>query len=174
MTLDPCYLTLMLTLGIETSCDETSCAVLKDRDTILSNIISSSLFRHQPFGGVVPEIASRHSLEQIDFVLAEALEEAKIQMKDLDLIAVTQGPGLIGSLLVGVSFAKALAYQLDRPLVGVNHLEAHLAANFIGKKEPSEFIGLLVSGGHTSLVQYKNNHYDLLKGIRKPLSSYWI
>src|SRR5438067_1542531 len=99
----------MLTLGIETSCDETSCAVLKDGDRILSNIISSSLFRHKPFGGVVPEIASRHALEQIDVVFQEAIGEAKVKIKDLDLIAVTEGPGLIGSLLVGISFAKALS-----------------------------------------------------------------
>jgi N6-L-threonylcarbamoyladenine synthase len=142
----------MLILGIETSCDDTSCSVLKGKDTILSNIVSSSLFRHKKFGGVVPEIASRHCLEQIQCVLEEALHEAGIKPKDLDLIAVTQGPGLIGSLLVGVSFAKALAYQLDIPLVGVNHMEAHLVANFFGAKEPKRFIGLLVSGGHTMLT----------------------
>ncbi len=142
----------MLTLGIETSCDETSCAILRGRDTILSNIVSSSLFRHKPFGGVVPEIASRHSLEQIDTVLNEALEQAGVKLKDIELIAVTEGPGLIGSLLVGVSFAKTLSYRLGVPLVGVNHLEAHLSANFIGKKAPEKFVGLLVSGGHTILT----------------------
>ncbi len=140
------------TLGIETSCDETSCSILKGKDTILSNIVSSSLFRHKKFGGVVPEIASRHCMEQIQCVFEEALHEAKIRPKDLDLIAVTKGPGLIGSLLVGVSFAKALAYQLGIPLVGVNHMEAHLVANFFGAKEPKRFIGLLVSGGHTMLT----------------------
>ena len=107
----------MFVLGIETSCDETSAAVLKDGDQVLSNIISSSLFRHKPFGGIVPEIASRHALEQIDTVLQEALTEAKVGLRDLDLIAVTSGPGLIGSLLVGVAFAKALAYQLQIPLL---------------------------------------------------------
>ncbi len=146
----------MLTLGIETSCDETSCAVLKGRDKLLSNVISSSLFRHKPFGGVVPEIASRHCLEQIDFVFKEALEQAKVKAKDIDLIAVTKGPGLIGSLLVGISFAKALSYQLKKPLVGVNHLEAHLSANFIEKKEPGKYIGLLVSGGHTSISYHES------------------
>jgi len=145
----------MITLGIETSCDETSCAVLKGRDEILSNIVSSSLFRHKPFGGVVPEIASRHSLEQIDTVFQEALEEAKVRARGLDLIAVTEGPGLIGSLFVGVSFAKALSYALKIPLVGVNHLEAHLSANFIGKTEPWKFVGLLVSGGHTVLSYHE-------------------
>ncbi len=140
------------TLGIETSCDETSCAVLKDGSRILSNVVSSSLFRHKKFGGVVPEIASRHCMEQIECVFHEALEEAGIQDKDLDLVAVTQGPGLIGSLLVGVSFAKALAYRLGIPFVGVNHMEAHLVANFFGHPAPKRFIGLLVSGGHTMLT----------------------
>ena len=140
------------TLGIETSCDETSCSVLIGKDKILSNIVSSSLFRHKKFGGVVPEIASRHCMEQIQCVFEEALQEAKIKASDLDLIAVTRGPGLIGSLLVGVSFAKALAYQLEIPMVGVNHMEAHLVANFIGVKAPKKFIGLLVSGGHTMIT----------------------
>ncbi|HRY85348.1 MAG TPA: tRNA (adenosine(37)-N6)-threonylcarbamoyltransferase complex transferase subunit TsaD, partial [Candidatus Omnitrophota bacterium] len=142
----------MLTLGIETSCDETSCAVLKGKDTILSNIVSSSLFRHKKFGGVVPEIASRHCMEQIECVFHEAVRQAHCKPSDLDLIAVTQGPGLIGSLLVGVAFAKSLAYQLGIPLVGVNHMEAHLVANFFGTPEPKRFIGLLVSGGHTMLT----------------------
>ena len=150
------------TLGIETSCDETSCSVLRGKDTILSNIISSSLFRHKKFGGVVPEIASRHCMEQIQCVFEEALHEAKIKAQDLDLIAVTQGPGLIGSLLVGVAFAKALAYQLDIPLVGVNHMEAHLVANFLGAKEPRRFIGLLVSGGHTMLTFCEKGKIQIL------------
>lgn len=152
----------MLTLGIETSCDETACAVLKGRDQILSNVISSSLFRHKPFGGVVPEIASRHCLEQIDVVFEEALREARIKAADLRLVAVTEGPGLIGSLLVGVSFAKALSFRLRIPLVGVNHLEAHLSANFIGQKEPRQYIGLLVSGGHTSLSYHERGRTMLL------------
>ena len=138
-------------LGVETSCDETSCAVLKGPDQILSNVVSSSLFRHQPFGGVVPEIASRHCLEQIDIVFDEALRQAGIRAEQLDLIAVTQGPGLIGSLFVGVCFAKALSFQLNIPLIAVNHLEAHIAANFIGHEEPEHYVGLLVSGGHTML-----------------------
>ncbi len=152
----------MLTLGVETSCDETSCAVLVGRHKILSNVVSSSLFRHQPFGGVVPEIASRHCLEQIDFVFAQALKAARVKAGDLGLVAVTEGPGLIGSLLVGVAFAKALAYDLEIPLVGVNHLEAHLAANFIGADEPSSYIGLIVSGGHTSLTHHEHGKVTLL------------
>src|SRR3989338_4278325 len=110
----------MITLGIETSCDETSCAVLENGNRIRSNVISSSLLRHKAFGGVVPEIASRHCLEQIDFVFEQALKEAKVKKENIDLIAITEGPGLIGSLLVGVSFAKALSYELEIPLVGVN------------------------------------------------------
>jgi N6-L-threonylcarbamoyladenine synthase len=152
----------LYTLGVETSCDETSCSVLKGKDTILSNVVSSSLFRHKKFGGVVPEIASRHCMEQIQCVFEEALQEAKIKPKDLDLIAVTRGPGLIGSLLVGVSFAKALAYQLGIPVVGVNHMEAHLVANFFGAKEPRRFIGLLVSGGHTMLTYCKKGKIHIL------------
>lgn len=153
----------MITLGIETSCDETSCAVLENGDKILSNIISSSLAKHQPFGGVVPEIASRHCLEQIDFVFKLALQKAKVSKKDLDLIAVTRGPGLVGSILVGLSFAKALSYQLKIPFVGVNHLEGHLAANFIGKPAPrSGFVGLIVSGGHTELTYHQNGFIRIL------------
>ncbi len=149
---DSVHRTPFYTLGVETSCDETSCSVLKGKDTILSNVVSSSLFRHKKFGGVVPEIASRHCMEQIQCVFEEALHEARIKPKDLDLVAVTQGPGLIGSLLVGVAFAKALAYQLKIPFVGVNHMEAHLVANFFGQPEPKRYIGLLVSGGHTMLT----------------------
>jgi len=162
----------LLTLGIETSCDETSCAVLEGRDKVRSNIVSSSLPRHQPFGGVVPEIASRHCLEQIDLVFDQALKQASVKPQDLDLIAVTKGPGLIGSLLVGVSFAKSLSYRLGIPLVPVNHLDAHLEACFIsneGKfalshppKRPSKFIGLLVSGGHTSISLHRGRKINLL------------
>lgn len=152
----------MITLGIETSCDETSCAVLEGKNRILSNIVSSSLFRHKPFGGVVPEIASRHSLEQIDVVYQEALTQAGVSPDRIDLIAVTQGPGLIGSLFVGVSFAKALSYELGKPLVGVNHLEAHISANFIEHEEPEKYIGLLVSGGHTSISYHAGGKVKIL------------
>ena len=152
----------MYTLGIETSCDETACAVLEGGDRILANVISSSLARHKPFGGVVPEIASRHCLEAIDLVYQRALRKARIRPEHIDLIAVTRGPGLIGSIFVGVSFAKALSYALNIPFVGVNHLEAHLEANFIGTKKPRTFVGLIVSGGHTSLVCVRSNRYRLL------------
>ncbi len=152
----------MYTLGIETSCDETACAVLKNDNQIVANVISSSLARHIPFGGVVPEIASRHCLEVIDYVYEAALKEAGIDQKQIDLIAVTRGPGLIGSIFVGISFAKALSFSLGAPMIGVNHIEAHLEANFISNPKPASFIGLIVSGGHTSLLRYSKNRYELL------------
>ncbi len=153
----------MLTLGIETSCDETSCAVLENGGRILSNVVSSSLARHRPFGGVVPEIASRHCLEQMNLVFEAALREAKVSKGKINLIAVTRGPGLVGSLLVGLSFAKALAYQLKVPFIGVNHLEAHLAANFISNPLPEAgFVGLIVSGGHTEITYHRNGTVKIL------------
>ena len=125
----------MLTLAIETSCDETSCAVIKDGRQVLSNIISSQIDIHKRFGGVVPEIASRKHIESINNILQEALDTAEVGFKDIDLIAVTRGPGLIGALLVGLSTAKALAYGLNIPIVGVNHIEGHVCANFIDHKD---------------------------------------
>lgn len=153
----------MLTLGIETSCDETAAAVLEGEKKVLSNIISSSIAKHKPFGGVVPEIASRHHLENIDRVVETALKEAAVSLNEIDLVAVTQGPGLIGALLVGVSFAKTLAYAMGKPLVGVNHLEAHLEANFIDEEEPDDlYVGLVVSGGHTHLVICEGGTYRVI------------
>lgn len=152
----------MYTLGIETSCDETACAVLKNDKHILSNVVTSSLAKHQKFGGVVPEIASRHSLEAIDYVYHRALKEAGIDQTQIDLIAVTRGPGLIGSIFVGVSFAKALSFSIGAPLIGVNHIEAHLEANFISNPKPASFIGLIVSGGHTSLLRFRRGRYQLI------------
>ncbi|TJX14906.1 tRNA (adenosine(37)-N6)-threonylcarbamoyltransferase complex transferase subunit TsaD [Tissierella creatinini] len=144
----------MYILAIETSCDETSCAVLKDGREVLSNIISSQIDIHKKFGGVVPEIASRKHIESINNILQEALDKAGVTFKDIDLVAVTKGPGLVGALLVGLSAAKAIAYGLDIPLIGVNHIEGHVCANFIEHKnlEPP-FTCLIVSGGHTYLIQ---------------------
>ncbi len=151
---------LMLTLAIETSCDETSCAVIKDGREILSNIISSQIEIHKKFGGVVPEIASRKHIESIDNILQESLDEAGISFKDIDLIAVTQGPGLVGALLVGLSTAKALAYGLDIPIIGVNHIQGHVCANFIEHKDlEPPFTGLIVSGGHSYLI-HANGYTD--------------
>lgn len=143
----------MLALGIETSCDETACAVLEDGDKVLSNVIGSSLPLHRRFGGVVPEIACRAHVESINYILDQALRQAGVNLEELDLVAVTYGPGLVGALLVGISVAKAISFSRGLPLVGVNHLEAHLEVNFLnGTKPKAPFIGLVISGGHTSLV----------------------
>ena len=119
----------MITLAIETSCDETSVALIKDGREVLSNIISSQIAIHREYGGVVPEIASRKHIENIDAIIEESLTTAGLSFKDIDFISVTQGPGLIGALLVGLASAKALAYALDMPIVGVNHIEGHICAN---------------------------------------------
>ncbi len=142
----------MRILAIETSCDETAAAVLEDRTKVLSNVIGSQMAIHAPYGGVVPELASREHIRQISPIVRQALGHAGATLESLDGLAVTQGPGLIGSLLVGVSFAKTLAYSLDRPLVNINHLEGHLFSPLI--EHPNiQFpaLGLIVSGGHTSL-----------------------
>ena len=142
----------MLILGIETSCDETSAAVLKDGNEILSNIILSQDEIHSPYGGVVPELASRQHIKTIDLIVEESLRKAKVRLEDIDLYAVTQGPGLIGSLLVGLSFAKSLAFYFNKPIIGINHIEAHIHAAFLENSEiPFPCLGLIVSGGHTSL-----------------------
>lgn len=157
-----------LTLAIETSCDETSAAVIVNGREILANIISSQIPVHQKFGGVVPEIASRKHIEQVIRVVDACLKEAGVTLKEIDHIGVTYGPGLVGALLVGVAAAKALAYTLDIPLVGVNHLEGHIFANFLAHpnlKPP--FAALVVSGGHTSLVHVKDyNDFALLGQTR--------
>lgn len=142
----------MNVLGIETSCDETSAALVRNGSTVLSNIISSSIKFHKKYGGVIPEIASRLQLETITQVTDECIKESGIARKDVDLISVTSGPGLLGSLLVGISFARALSFGLGLPLIGVNHIYAHIYANFLNHKSLSmPFIGLIISGGHTSL-----------------------
>jgi N6-L-threonylcarbamoyladenine synthase len=145
----------MLILGLETSCDETSAAVVRDGLTILSNIVASQAALHDLYGGVVPELASRRHVETVVPVVREALAKAGIGPSDLDGIAVTNGPGLIGALLVGLSFAKAFAWTLDLPLVGVNHLEGHLAAILLEGGIAYPHVALLVSGGHTSLYRVK-------------------
>jgi len=142
----------MITLGIETSCDETSVAVVRDFEEILSNIILSQLV-HAGFGGVVPEIASREHLKAVVTVFEQAMAKAGIGPEDIDLITATYGPGLVGALLVGLNFGKGLAYGYDKPFVAVNHLEGHIAANFIMHKNlPDKHLTLIISGGHTSLV----------------------
>jgi N6-L-threonylcarbamoyladenine synthase len=144
----------MLVLAIETSCDDTGAAVVLNGREILSNIVSSQVSIHQKYGGVVPELASRKHIESIVPIVTEALKTAKVTLKDINGIAVTQGPGLVGSLLVGLSFAKSLSFVTGLPFVGVNHIEAHLSAIFLEEKPPKfPFIGLVVSGGHTSLFR---------------------
>jgi N6-L-threonylcarbamoyladenine synthase len=143
----------MLVLGIESSCDETSAAVVEDGRRILSNIVASQDAVHAPYGGVVPELASRQHLKKIGPVVDRALEDASVSLSDIDALAVTQGPGLIGSLLVGVSFAKSVAYARGLPLVAVDHIEGHIRAVYLESPEPIPHpaVSLVVSGGHTSL-----------------------
>lgn len=142
----------MIVLGIESSCDETAAAVVRDGKQILSSIISSQIELHKPYGGVVPELASREHLNKIEPIIRKSLEEANVELKDIDAIAVTQGPGLIGSLLVGVSYAKSLALALGKPFVGVNHIEGHVYSVAF-ENPPIQYpaLALIVSGGHTNL-----------------------
>ncbi len=153
-----------LILGIETSCDETAAAIVEDGKKIISNVVASQISIHQKYGGVVPEIASRKHMEDIIPVIDKALDESGKKITDLSAIAVTYGPGLIGSLLVGLSVAKAMAYAQNIPLIGVNHLEAHIYANFLEHNEITPpLICLIVSGGHTSLVYIRHfGEYELL------------
>ena len=158
----------ILTLGIESSCDETSVAVVKNGREVLSNVINSQIKIHEKFGGVVPEIASRNHVEAISSVAKKALEEVKISFEDIDNIACTYGPGLVGALLVGVSYAKGLSYALDKTLIGTNHIEGHIAANYITHKNlKPPFICLIMSGGHTHLVHIKDyNDFEILGKTR--------
>lgn len=143
----------ILILAIESSCDETAAAVIKNGREVLSNIISSQIDIHTLYGGVVPEIASRKHVENINPVIKQALEQAEVTMEEIDAIGVTYGPGLVGALLVGVAEAKAIAFALEKPLVGVHHIEGHISANYIANADlEPPFICLVVSGGHTHLV----------------------
>ena len=151
-------------LGIETSCDETAAAVIKNGREILSNVIYSQIETHTIYGGVVPEIASRKHIEAVVPVVREALSQASMKIEDVSAVAVTYGPGLVGPLLVGVSYAKAYAYGCGKPLIGVHHIEGHIAANYIENKElEPPFMCLIVSGGHTHLVNVKDyGVYEIL------------
>ncbi len=147
----------ILVLGIETSCDETSVSVVKNGREVLSNIINSQIDIHTEYGGVVPEIASRCHTEVINQITKQALKEANVKMNDIDIICCTYGPGLVGALLVGVSYAKGLAYANNKPLVGVNHIEGHIAANYITYKDlKPPFLCLMMSGGNTQIVYVKD------------------
>ena len=158
----------MLTLGIETSCDDTAAAVLRDSDLLLSSVLSSQDQIHTRFGGVVPELASRQHLESIVPIVNEALERAEVTLQEIDLIAVTQGPGLIGSLLVGFSYAKALSYVTRIPFVGVDHMAGHLLAVFLEEEKPTfPYIALIVSGGTSSIyLAQSHTSFSLLGRTR--------
>jgi len=158
----------ILILAIESSCDETAASVVKNGREVLSNIISSQIDIHTLYGGVVPEIASRKHIERINRVVTAALEEAHVKKEDLTAIAVTYGPGLVGALLVGVSFAKAYAWALKKPLIGVHHIEGHICANYIENKElEPPFMCLVVSGGHSHLVKVVDyGEYEILGRTR--------
>jgi N6-L-threonylcarbamoyladenine synthase len=144
----------MLVLGIETTCDETACAIVKDGHTILSNVISSQIDLHAEYGGVVPELSCRRHVDVIMSVIQQALLEASVGLEDIDLIAVAYGPGLVGALLIGLTSAKTLSLALGKPFIGVNHVEAHLYAAMMSKDLSIQFpcLGVVLSGGHTALV----------------------
>lgn len=158
----------VLILAIESSCDETAAAVVKNGRYVLSNIISSQIDLHKLYGGVVPEIASRKHIENIDAVITEALRQADTVIEDIDAIAVTYGPGLVGALLVGVAEAKALAFATGKPLIGVHHIEGHISANYIENVEfCPPYIALVVSGGHSHLLYVKDyGEYEILGRTR--------
>lgn len=158
----------ILILGIESSCDETSVSVVRNGREVLSNVINSQIDIHKEYGGVVPEIASRCHTEVINQITKQAVKEAGIKLNDIDAIAVTQGPGLVGALLVGVSYAKGLSYVLKKPLVGTNHIEGHIAGNYLTYPElKPPFLCLIISGGHTHLVKVSDyNEFEILGKTR--------
>ena len=158
----------ILVLGIESSCDETSVAVVKNGREVLSNVIDTQIPIHEKYGGVVPEIASRNHIEAISRVTKKAIQEAGIKFKDIDVIAPTYGPGLVGALLVGLSYGKALSYSLNKPLIGVNHIQGHIAANYITYKElVPPFLCVLISGGNTQIINVKDyTEFEMLGKTR--------
>ncbi|PKG22716.1 tRNA (adenosine(37)-N6)-threonylcarbamoyltransferase complex transferase subunit TsaD [Niallia nealsonii] len=157
----------LIILGIETSCDETAVSIVKNGTEILSNVVASQIESHKRFGGVVPEIASRHHVEQITLVIEEALQHAKITYEDIDAIAVTEGPGLVGALLIGVNAAKAVSFAHDIPIIGVHHIAGHIYANQLVDKLEFPLLALVVSGGHTELVYMKEHgHFEVIGETR--------
>ena len=158
----------IIIMGIESSCDETSVAIVKNGREVLSNVINSQIKIHEEYGGVVPEIASRCHTEVVNQIMKESLKEANISLDDVDAIAVTQGPGLVGALLVGVSYAKGLSFVTGKPLVPVNHIEGHIAGNYLSHSElKPPFLCLIVSGGHTHLVKVDDyNKFEILGKTR--------
>ncbi|MBC1210449.1 tRNA (adenosine(37)-N6)-threonylcarbamoyltransferase complex transferase subunit TsaD [Listeria booriae] len=157
----------ILILGIESSCDETAVSVVRNGKEMLSNVVASQIESHKRFGGVVPEIASRHHVEQITIVLEEALEQAGVTMADIDAIAVTEGPGLVGALLIGVNAAKTLAFIHNKPLIGVHHIAGHIYANRFETEMQFPLLSLVVSGGHTELVVMREHgRFDIIGETR--------
>ena len=158
----------VLILAIESSCDETAAAVVKNGREVLSNVINTQIAIHTEYGGVVPEIASRKHIENINHVIRKALEDAGVTLDDIDAIGVTYGPGLVGALLVGVAEAKAIAFAKNKPLVGVHHIEGHISANYVENKElEPPFVALVVSGGHTHLVKVNDyGEYEIVGRTR--------
>ncbi|MBC2391391.1 tRNA (adenosine(37)-N6)-threonylcarbamoyltransferase complex transferase subunit TsaD [Listeria booriae] len=157
----------ILILGIESSCDETAVSVVRNGKEMLSNVVASQIESHKRFGGVVPEIASRHHVEQITIVLEEALEQAGVTMADIDAIAVTEGPGLVGALLIGVNAAKTLAFIHNKPLIGVHHIAGHIYANRFETEMQFPSLSLVVSGGHTELVVMREHgRFDIIGETR--------
>ena len=146
----------IIILAIESSCDETACAIVKNGREVLSNVVASQIKTHQKFGGVVPEVAAREHLEAINLVIKEAFDQSGLKPSDITAIAATAGPGLVGSLLVGLNAAKALAITYDKPFIGVNHLNAHVCANYIDTNLEPPMIALLISGGHTQIIKVKS------------------
>lgn len=154
-------------LGIETSCDETAASVIKNGTEIVSNVVASQIESHKRFGGVVPEIASRHHVEQITLVIEEALKAAELAPSDLSAVAVTEGPGLVGALLVGVNAAKAFAFAHQLPLVGVHHIAGHIYANRLEQEMEFPLLALVISGGHTELIYMKEHgHFEVIGETR--------
>lgn len=157
----------LLILGIETSCDETAAAITKNGREIIANVVASQIESHKRFGGVVPEIASRHHVEQITIVIEAALKQANVTMSEIDAIAVTEGPGLVGALLIGVNAAKALAFAHQKPLVPVHHIAGHIYANRLVTELQFPLLALVVSGGHTELVYMKEHgHFEVIGETR--------
>lgn len=151
-------------MAIETSCDETACAIVKNGREVLANVVASQIKTHEKYGGVIPEIAAREHLEAINIVLEEAFDQANLKPEDLTAIAGTVGPGLVGSLLVGLNAAKTLALVYDKPFIGINHLSAHVCANYIDTDLKPPFIALLVSGGHTQIIEVKSHSEQRIIG----------
>ena len=151
-------------MAIESSCDETACAIVKNGREVLSNVVASQIKTHAKYGGVIPEIAAREHLDAINIVIQEAFEQANLTADDIDAYAGTVGPGLVGCLLVGLNAAKTMALIYDKPFIGINHLNAHISANYLNTDLKPPFIALLVSGGHTQIINVKSNSETIIMG----------